>query len=542
MCNRWLTILAVAALGLGLALSGCSRAYYKRSADREVYSILEHKAPRVDGMPEHFTIEQSPEALKNICPVPAGEPAAPQEPVVVSLEKALQIAALNSRSYQNEKERVYLTALNLTLARYRFDPHFFGFLDGDYDATGLGDDHEVSARTGFGFSWLLKTGALLSIDLASDFSAFLSGAPRKGATSTFSARITQPLLQGAGIAVTEPLVQAQRDLIYDMRSFVQFRRRFFVRILSDYYRVLQNLQVLANEENNYQSLLFARDRAQALSEAGRLPPFQVDQAEQDLLRAKDRLEFAQQRYESSLDSFRVTLGLPPETPLELDPQELERLTDIGVAELDFDLDAATALALERRLDLMTANDRLHDAERKVEIAANDLLPGLDLSAALASSSSGPSSPLDFESRNTDFNVGFELDLPLDKLSERNEYRRRLIELERQKRNQCEVRDGVVAEVRETWRQFQRTRSTYTIAADRVKLAQRRVESTEMLLEAGRAIVRDVLEAREDLLSAQNDLAAAIVDYRVARLELARDLDVLSVSETGQLEEDFDEYF
>ena len=55
-------------------------------------------------------------------------------------------------------------------------------------------------------------------------------------------------------------------------------------------------------------------------------------------------------------------------------------------------------------------------------------------------------------------------------------------------------------------------------------------------------MRDVLDAQAALLSAQNNLAAAIVSYRVARLDLAVNMDILYVSETGQLKESFDEYF
>jgi outer membrane protein TolC len=537
----------VLGLGVGLSLGGCSAAHYKASADREVYSIVKHKTAIVPGMPKDFTIDQSPDELMRTCPTPpeqqtAAAGAAEQGPVVISLQKALQIAAYNSRSYQSQKESVYLAALSLTAQRYRFRPHFFGSGSGDYTASGLGDEQEVSGSTDFGFSWLLQTGASLSVDLASDFSRFLTGSPRPASSSFFSATIAQPLLQGAGIAVTEPLTQAERDVVYQIRDFVQFRRAFFVQVLTDYYRVLENLKVLGNQQNNYNSLLYARNRAEALSRAGQLPPFQVDQAQQQLLQAEDSIVRAKQTYESSLDSFRVTLGLAPETDIELDPKELEDLTNEKAEELPFALEDAVRLALVNRLDLMTADNEVEDAARKVEVAANDLLPGVNLSAALRSSTEGTSSPLDFESDTSTFSAGFELDLPLDRLNERNTYRRSLISLEQSKRTQCQVRDGVVQDVRNTWRQFQRTSSSYRIAVVRIQLAKDQVESTELQLQAGRALVRDVLDAQEALLNAQNDLAGAVVDYRVARLDLAVNMDTLAVSETGQLKESFDEYF
>ena len=66
----------------------------------------------------------------------------------------------------------------------------------------------------------------------------------------------------------------------------------------------------------------------------------------------------------------------------------------------------------------------------------------------------------------------------------------------------------------------------------VKLAERRVDSTGLLLQAGRAEMRDVLEAQSALLSAQNSLISALVSYRLNELELQRDLGVLNVTVDG----------
>jgi outer membrane protein TolC len=70
----------------------------------------------------------------------------------------------------------------------------------------------------------------------------------------------------------------------------------------------------------------------------------------------------------------------------------------------------------------------------------------------------------------------------------------------------------------------------------VELARRRVRSTNLYLQAGRVEIRDALEAQEALLSAQNALTTALVNYRVAELELQRDLDLLQITPEGLWEE------
>ena len=57
-----------------------------------------------------------------------------------------------------------------------------------------------------------------------------------------------------------------------------------------------------------------------------------------------------------------------------------------------------------------------------------------------------------------------------------------------------------------------------------------------LIDAGRADTRDILEAQEALLAAQNGVTAALVGYRIAELELQRDMGVLSVNHQGEWSE------
>jgi len=66
----------------------------------------------------------------------------------------------------------------------------------------------------------------------------------------------------------------------------------------------------------------------------------------------------------------------------------------------------------------------------------------------------------------------------------------------------------------------------------VALAAKRVRSTDLFLQAGRAQIRDVLDSQEALLNAQNALTAAIVSYRIAELNLQRDMGVLQVAANG----------
>jgi outer membrane protein TolC len=73
---------------------------------------------------------------------------------------------------------------------------------------------------------------------------------------------------------------------------------------------------------------------------------------------------------------------------------------------------------------------------------------------------------------------------------------------------------------------------FLIQKNSVQLAGRRIESTKLQLDAGRADTRDLLEAQESLLSAQNSATASLIDYTLARMGLYLDMELLRFDETG----------
>jgi outer membrane protein TolC len=66
----------------------------------------------------------------------------------------------------------------------------------------------------------------------------------------------------------------------------------------------------------------------------------------------------------------------------------------------------------------------------------------------------------------------------------------------------------------------------------VELAERRIQSTRLKLDAGRSTTRDLLEAENDLLEARNNTTSALIDYTLNRYALWRDLEILRVDEQG----------
>ena len=522
-------------------------------------SLGSHDVQRIEQWPDPEYGSHPPEA-----PIP---PLDTRATVKLSLFDALTVGAQNSRDYQLQKEFVFQAALALDLERDHFRQTWVGVLNGDItrdfaadpNVTGLSGSGEVGVAKRF------KNGALLTVDLAFDLVKLLT----QGKDSSFGlagdATIAFPLLRGSGrFVVEEPLRQAERDVIYSIYGFERFKRAFAVEIASEYYEVLELQEEADNERENYRWLKEATRRSRRMADAQRLEETQVDQTEQDELKARDAWVQAIHDHETRLDEFKLVLGLPVDAAIELDRAELEQLVEVttfpapppqdtqvpadepvvvippsreGGGPFELSPDEAVLVALENRLDLRIAIGRVFDSQRGVAVAADQLRADLTL---LGNASVGerrsvagatlPNADLELDEGTYSFQVL--AGLPLERTSERNLYRNSLIDFERFVRVVQQTEDLVKLQVREDLRVLQESRERLIIQAQQSALAGRRVDVTSRLVQVGRAEARDYLEAQSDLTDSKNALALERVRYRVAELALQRDLDLLQITPEG----------
>ena len=540
-----------------IVLAGCSPKHYKDSADREAYRILAAKRARVLGAKDLFSIDlPKGDPLERLRTEQHGASAPARKALSVgdrdlknvgddglpkwagalrlTLRQALELAARHSREYQGRKEQLYLSALDLSLQRHQWKPQWSG--DADAGATDGADDF-VEGGSSVSVTQLLALGGQVSASVATDLLKFTTGDRSRSATTAVAAQVLQPLWRGAGrLVARENLTQAERSTVYDVRSFARFRKIFCIQITSDYYGVLRARDAVTNQWQsrlrNQQVVELTRDKAAA----GRLSEFEVDRARQNELRARDSWVRALRNYYQALDRFKVRLSLPADAAVELDPAEVERLRTTGLHEAKLPLDRGIMLALRKRLDLLNAIDRVADSERRLVLAVNGLGPDVDLTLSAAIPSDGQRKPLRIRPSQGTYSIGLDADLPLDRKSERNTYRRALIDLDQARRTADEQRDNVTLGVREAWRNLRETAERYRIQIDSVRLAERRVESTTVLLQGGRANTRAVLDANDDLVAAKNAVTSALIDNTLARLALWRDTELLRVGADGVWQE------
>ena len=241
----------------------------------------------------------------------------------LSLADSLRVAARNDRKYQKYKEDIFFRALDLDFQQYAFETSFSGMMLGALSG-GSGADQASGSASASG-ERTLPDGKTVAGRLAMDVVNLLRDDWRS-LDIAGDLTVTVPLMRGAGREIVrEPLTQSERNLIYAIQTFENYRQTYAVSVESMYYRVLQLAQQLENALENERRLEENSRRAEMMFVAGRMQRIQVDQARTDLLKAGDSVISTRTSYETQLDAFKVWVGLPPEGKVTVDPDELERL-------------------------------------------------------------------------------------------------------------------------------------------------------------------------------------------------------------------------
>ena len=533
-----------------VAVTGCTAAHYRKSADAAAYGVIRQKSPLVKNMDGAFTIEQTNAIFLSRLPVVTnvvdflgtdgeGERGAN----VLRLEDALDLAIHHSRTYQSRKEQLYLSALSLTLARHQFTPIFSGSGSSTYNVAAtetpvLSDhfveDRSVSANSSVGESWLVRDVGRITTAFTADFLRFVVGDPRLATSSQLSAAFVRPLWRDAGFKQEmESLTQAERNLLYALRDFTQFRKDFSVGIASAYYNVLGNRDAVRNSFLNLESSHRNADRTRALAQEGRVAGTDLGRQEQQELTSESAWINAVVNYKQALDNFKIQLGLKVDANVVLDDKELEALQ---IHHPDLSVNDSVQLALASRLNFMTIKDQLEDAERHVKVAQNFLKPQVDL-VANASLASNPARNYSLpEPQRYAWDAGLNVDPGLDRTSERNAYRAALIARNQAERTLEEQEDQIKLQVRDSWLTLDQAKRNYEISEIGVHIAERRVEEQSLLAEWGRSKAQDQVDAQNALIDSKNQLTQALVTHTIARLQFWNNMGILYIKPNGQWEE------
>jgi hypothetical protein len=282
--------------------------------------------------------------------------------IQLDLTNSMELALRHSREYQEQKESLYLSALGVTLERFRLGPVPFAKASAKVTQEEGEEPADLINRTTTGIEGMAGHGATWVASLANRLSVDLSNGKVGMGGSLANLSITQPLLRGASRRIyLESLTQSERSLLADARKLEQFRQGFFLKVVlganpagqvgssgsispisppstgvSGFLGLIQEIQTIRNQEANVVQLNESLAQLEAAFEAGRIGNrLQVDQARQALFNGQSRLLAAKSSYENRLDGYKIFLGLPPDLSVRVMDDYIDafKLTNPGLVSL-----------------------------------------------------------------------------------------------------------------------------------------------------------------------------------------------------------------
>ncbi len=278
-----LLLLLLLLLGGG---AGCNRAYYRQQADVEAYGLIDEKVAHSNQTPgEPLRIEPDRQSRMfdpfdpDRQPMPVDDPQShrymarvdgrkgyplwhvngqtntSESPdwwqflpldengvLVLDSDLAVRLALIHSTDYQRQLEQLYLSALDVSSERFRFDTQFFGGAQTAFTADGpdrnqLGGDSSSTLLVGpfsngrrpLAMQRTFATGADLVVGLANSVVWELSGPNTQSANTVLDFALVQPLLRGAGRdRILERLTLSERRLLANVRAIERYRRSFYL--------------------------------------------------------------------------------------------------------------------------------------------------------------------------------------------------------------------------------------------------------------------------------------------------------------------------
>lgn len=430
-------------------LLGCTRKHYRVKADNEAYSLLSCAAKDPRWNLDDYRIDVDPRSRMHDrydpdCePMPSDDPASHRKMRCVAGMKgskhwgkcgctkcvenpfwrqyllfndkgaveldqngAVELALLNSPEYQTSLENLYLSALDVSQERFRFDVQFYGGDSLFYTANGrlrtssgtfLTNDANVQATK------LFSTGGELVVGLANSITWSFNGQNSWYADSLFNVGLVQPLLRGAGKKVVlENLTQSERDFLASLRQMVFFQQGFYTKIVtgqnqvsgpsgeiranytptlqSGFYGLLAEQIRIQNQRQNIVRLEDNLERFKEVFAAGQLTDiYQVEETRQNLLNSESQLLQRIGNYNTNVDTYLRSLGLPPDLKAEVkDPLMGQfQLTSSTLTDLQADLNQLLSIIRKKNEtlpdDFVSELQRIcKETEGEIKTLYNDL--------------------------------------------------------------------------------------------------------------------------------------------------------------------------
>ncbi len=437
--------------------------------------------------------------------------------ITVSLAEAMAIALERNYGLLSSGDSVLSARFREGAARAQFHPRLTPRYQHDANDSALALD--ASQR----LPWL--GGSLTGSATARQFDATEVGAPA-GKGTDFRASLNQPLLRGFGPNTTYfELRNSVRSRVAQERSYELARQRLAIEVTSAYYQIVRQRSLLGVSRQSLKRSNGLREASEARMQVGLASKLDVFRAELQASQTQESLVQSRTALDNALESFRLSLGLAPSEPVE---PEARALVDDASLEIE-PTEVLTAQAVASRLELAEARDQIHDSERSLALARQNLLPQLDLNLSWSRVGFGPTYADASRASDSRWNLTVSSSYPLERSLDRTNRAIAELDLAARKRFLAQREQEVEADVRAAVRSLERLRKSIDLQRKSVEFSSQQLRLASLRYQRGLASNFDVIDAEGSLVSARTALVGLLTDFQVARVQLMRAVGTLDVA-------------
>ena len=368
--------------------------------------------------------------------------------------------------------------------------------------------------------------------------------------SALTLRLTQPLLQGFGIAVNTRNIRVAKNN-HDI-SNLQFKlqvEEVVTRVASLYWGLVSLRAQVASQEQNLELAKKLYDDNKRRVEIGTLAPIEIIRAEAEVAAREADLTAAQtevQLQESLLKDAISVNGISSPTLLYARVVPTDEIV-VDEDEVLEPLPVLMEVALAARSDHEQNRIRLDNTELGLVGVKNGMLPSatltLDLTNnALAGSindnflaSPGQSALVSpfflggmgvaggqlFRRNFPDYQVRLQVNIPLKNRQARADYTAALLEKRQQQIRMVQSENAIRTEVQSSLIRVQQARARYAAAQKAQELQEQTLDAEQKKYNLGASTIFQVVQAQRDLANARTNVIATQNEYANARINLDR---------------------
>ncbi|HKE06281.1 MAG TPA: TolC family protein [Candidatus Acidoferrum sp.] len=416
----------------------------------------------------------------------APAPAAGSGPVQLTLKRAVELALANSKDIQLAKLQVQAAQDAAQLTHAEFLPNLY-------------------AGSGAGYTYGLPE------------------TPGGRPPAIFSVTYTEQIFNGPlrGLAKEQQeRVRAQRAALEDTRNAVM------VRVASGYLelvKVRHSLELLLTEKDSADKIVEVTKEREG---EGFELPVEVTRAQLTQAQVRQRILQLEGRQDELEVFLRNQMGLAPDQPMEVTPEDLPGAAEQEGANL-------IALATQSNTRLLAAESDVRGKELRLKGEKRGYWPTLELVSiydVLAKHNFQNNDYFVLNEKNfryNNLNAGVSINVPIFSSKTRANVSLAQVNLEAAKINLSNTRNQVSAEVRQKSRKVQQADAGKEVARLELQLAQQNVAVLQSQYGEGKANLRDVEKARLD----ENEKWMAYLDTNFQRQQAQLDL----LKTAGQLD-------